>query len=150
MASVVQAAQAFLPGHDLWFIPEELPKAFQSSLDWYLNFQLSKSQRLEKAKRSPELEKILAATGQNFPPQSSDSAPVVIPSSHLLPCRWVAMSSLKHLESWTASAQQLWASLGKPKVKIFLPEGHDAQVLMKVWNAIDPVQDYVVVQLGAN
>lgn len=150
MATLAQSQHAFLPGCDLWIVSQRVPKAFSLRLDWLLNFQLSKGQRHVHRDRPEATEAWVARTGLELPARTAPAgAPLLIAANELLPCRWLLRGDCESLETWLASAHERWQGLGKPTLKLFLPEGEDPQTLMRLWKPYDPLEEYVIVSFAA-
>ncbi len=149
MASLVQAQHSFLAGQDLWIVSQKMPSSFFQKLDWLSNFQLSKSIRHESQKRGPALEEWIETTELSVPAQlDSSRSPLVLSFNDLLPCRWLIYLQFESLDSWTQQILPLWQGLGKPSLRMFLPEGEEPNALMNLWKPHDPIEEFTVVNLN--
>jgi|GEM_PF-3466258 len=151
MASIVQFQHAFQPDSDLWAFSSRTPKSFIAKLDWYLNFQISKSSRHQKQKRSQTIDQIISQTELNLPQLHAEAAtPLFLSVRELLPCRWIALYPQTDCTAWLAAVQMTWLHIGKPNLKLFVPEGEDPQNVFNLWKPHDPVESFTVVHWGNN
>ncbi|MCB0350346.1 MAG: hypothetical protein KDD38_04125 [Bdellovibrionales bacterium] len=121
--STLNRAQAFGAGCDLWIIPEKNNFSFFNKLDWYLNFQLTKSHLHESQSLSPQLKSI---TNENQLPQFhielEKTAPLLVSAEIGLPTkRVVEIPSSDEAKPWTTRVYNVWANLDRPTLRVFLP-----------------------------
>lgn len=149
MASIVQFQHAFQPDSDLWVFSGKIPKSFILKLDWYLNFQISKSSHHQKQKLSETIDQIVSSTEMKLPNiQMETASPLFLSVRDLLPCRWIALYPQTESAAWLDAVQTTWLHLGKPKLKLFVPEGEDPQNTFNLWKPNDPVESFTVVHWG--
>lgn len=126
---------AFEAGADLWIVPERKNSKLAQTLDWYLNFQISKSVHHESPHLAAPLIDVLKnceLEGYDFAPQDSDA--LLILSSRTVPSRWVmVIKGSDRLESWIEKAVEKWKKMSSPSVRVFLPSGTLVSDFEKQW-----------------
>ena len=133
-------------GADLWVIPDFEHSRIAAKLDWYLNFQLTRSMN-----RTPKLlgEELLSLLRKcNLPEIHYNKATgkLLIHSSQLLPNRWVVqLSQTKGLEEWCQSIHASWLGLRKPSLRVFLPTGLSSGEFQKAWKQLESFDDFSAV-----
>jgi len=125
----------FGPGSDLWIVPERKNSNTVQNLDWYLNFQISKSVHHQPKNPAPQVLEILkkcALEGYDWAPQEAEA--LLILSSHAVPNRWVmVLKGSDRLEAWAETAATKWKKMNSPTVRVFLPQGVSTQQFDKLW-----------------
>lgn len=145
--SVLAQANALNPGSDLWIIPDTANSAWNAKLDWYLNFQISKSVRHEPLKAPEFIQGVLQETGLETPSLSVPAtAPLMIASQGLLPNKWVVILKWENNpETWVQSCFQVWSQLQEPSLRIFLPPGQSTGTFLREWKNHHRFEDFTVV-----
>lgn len=116
---ILSSTQALLPGADLWILPHPEVSAISRSVDWYLNFQMSRGLQNKPRRRSDTLESLLRTIKWALPATMEPSeSPLLIAASGRLPAQWVLMPS-----RWTTNLEFLHqaAPLKPQRVRLFLP-----------------------------
>lgn len=147
MAQLLSAASAFNPGSDLWILPELSNSSWALRLDWYLNFQMLKSTRRGQPSRSEPLIGLLKEiewAPEGFTAQAN--APLMISVENRLPARWVVLlPQSHHAAHWVPRAVEIWTSLKKPTLKVFLPPGLQAGSFTEEWKRHSELEDFSLV-----
>lgn len=147
-STVLSQASAFNPGSDLWIVADLESTQWASKIDWYVNFQIVKSQRRQSAVLSSELQNILSQTELPNLSVSTSAGPqnLMIASQKQLPNKWVVVLPWKNdLAAWTKEIEQIWNQLNQPSLRVFLPPGFSTASMEKAWPNNSSVQDFTVV-----
>lgn len=130
-----QESPLFGPGSDLWIVPERKNSQIVKNLDWYLNFQISKSVHHQPKNPAPAILDILKKSGlegYDWAPQEADA--LLILSSKHVPNRWVmVLKGSDQPDAWVERAVEKWKKMNSPTVRIFLPQGLSSQQFEKLW-----------------
>lgn len=147
MAQLLSVASAFNPGQDLWIVPDTAGSRWTVRLDWYLNFQITKTSRLSPATLPHEMLDILREIDwEPSHPHTSAQAPLLVSCESRLPARWVAVvPDSSETDDWSARTVALWQGLGRPSVKIFLPTGLQAGAFTESWKRHSADSDFIMV-----
>lgn len=148
--ATLSQASCMNTGADLWVLPPLRQSKAAQKLDWYLNFQFSRSSLHQSAEIQSPMKKLLEKTG--LPLQfwsksdKKDSTQLLISSSKLLPNRWaVQIENPDDLESWCKAISQVWSGLNSPSLRVFLPTGLSAGDFQKVWKQTQSFDDFTIV-----
>ncbi len=121
----------FASGADLWIVPDIENSSWEMSLEWPLNFQLSKSRAHKRTSHSLEakknFEEFEALDFLSTPPQ--DSPWTLISVENLLPAKWLVYSTGSAQEDFGEALDQLWKGLGSPTTRFFQPKTWTSQTL---------------------
>lgn len=144
---VLFRAKAFGPGSDLWLVPDPDKSADVRKMDWYLNFQLAKARTQKNQEMAPELKNILIQNEwPELRPGNKDQQALMIAANPFLPTQMVVMvPSQKQFSQWVAQAKKVWAGLGRPSVRIFLPEGESPDTMKELWPSSDQLDQITIV-----
>ncbi len=131
---------AFVPGADLWILPPLEKSAWTRKIDWYLNFQISKSRNRLVPHLHPHLEKIIKDNGMPFDDfrrhQSTKIQPLLIASRTQLPNKmtleWMA-SGNETPKEWITNINLCWRDLNQPSLRLFLPADMNFEEFLKFW-----------------
>lgn len=116
---------AFTSGAETWFLPDSDSCHWTSSLDWYLNFQLAKSEVHRSPHIGAGLQRILTENDIHWGslPAPENSA-LLISSSAFLPNRQTILLKFENdLELWLGHILKMSANLKTTTVRIFMPQG---------------------------
>jgi hypothetical protein len=145
--TVLDKTNSFNPGAELWVIPELSESKAAPRLDWYMNFQISKSQRMSKPNLAHPLLEILSKTKLNslqFVENSRNG--ILYPTEKVLPNRWVLMlPNASPVEKWCERIVEKWQGLQKPTLRIFLPQGQTAKSFENAWYKFEKFDDLSLV-----
>jgi len=133
--------QAWTSGADLWVVGLPENSAWARKIDWELNFQILRASKHQKPELSPELNQVLQKTGLEALSIDRTGAPLLVAADLNLPCRWVL--SLSRIEA--PSLLSTWQDLGKPKLRIFLPQTQSVETFTKEWDELAGEGDFQVV-----
>lgn len=124
--SILSVTQCFQAGDDLWIVAEYENSKLTQKIDWYLNFQISKSQLHHRPIVSDFLESVVEQC--ELPKFTmTDKNVLMIAPQGLLPTQWVVVvpalrvENLNALQTWREQVDEVWQNLGRPKTRVFLP-----------------------------
>ncbi len=145
--STLSLASALNPGSDLWITPHIKSSKWTANLDWYLNFQISRSMRHERAELSSYTQEVLVETEmEKVQIDGGATSPLMIASHKHLPNKWVVIIHWQQdLGTWVEQAFQIWSRLQKPSLRFFLPPGQSAGSFQREWKALHEFEDFTVV-----
>ncbi len=145
--SVLSQASAFNPGADLWILPDVAHSSWSTKIDWYLNFQICRSERHETRALAPKVDHILEETGlERQKVRVNRGGPLLIASHDLLPNRWVAVIPFSgDLNAWLAQVAKIWEALKSPSYRVFLPPGQSTGQYANLWQKSQKFEDYSLV-----
>ena len=134
-------------GADLWIIPELEKSHSASKLDWYLNFQLTRSTAKVSKSLSEDLVLLLRKCGLPESHYNQDTrGKLLINSSQLLPNRWVVqLENSADLHSWCDQIGEIWTGLRKPTLRVFLPTGLTSGEFLSAWKQSQSFDDFSLV-----
>lgn len=145
--STLSASNALNPGADLWILPGVKECRYIQKIDWYLNFQITKS-HLHQTHAIPSQVKSLLMECQI--PEIYFSRDVqnirMLESSSLFPNRWVVqIDSFSSVQTWCQQISEIWTQLRKPTLRVFLPTGLSAGDFQSHWKELQSFDDFTVV-----
>lgn len=146
--TTLSQASALNPGADLWIVPDLESSPWAQKIDWYLNFQLVKSMRHQRAELHEDLKNLVKITEQNiFDLENYKSLEnLMIISNQQLPNKCVVMIPWRgDLKVWAQEVVKTWSQLAKPGLRVFLPPGFSTANLEAAWPQNSSVQDLTVV-----
>ncbi len=134
-------------GADLWIIPKFENSRAASRLDWYLNFQLTRSTAKIPKVLNEELTSLLKNCGLTEAHyHQGTSGKLLISSSQLLPNRWVVqLENSENLNDWCSRIAEIWAGLRKPTLRVFLPTGLSSGDFLTTWKQSQSFDDFSIV-----
>lgn len=134
---LLNRAQAFHPGASVWVVPAENPGPLIGKMDWYLNFQLTRSLDRQPEDLSPQLKFIV--TENNIPQFSSKSqsdAPLMISAERGLPTsKFIMLPGSDKMSSWTQKIHEIWVNLDHPTLRVFLPSQNAIDEFRSNWKS---------------
>ena len=132
-------AGAFSPGSNLWVLPQLDNSGWTKTLDWYLNFQVSRMSRFTPKEMPEALKKIIEQSGvENFKPHADENSPLLIASSERLPNdQTVILKYNDKLDEWFKNIKLLWYRLNRPKMRIFLPLDIKESEIIRYWPKLE-------------
>lgn len=107
-------------GANLWILPDFDQTEWVKSIDWYLNFQLSKAHAFQPQPLPKELEKL----AEKFPLRKhsfQSPPPLLVASSEFFPNQAVIKISLKDEKQWLHEVYKIWKQMKQPTLRLFLP-----------------------------
>jgi hypothetical protein len=120
-----------LPEHSTW----------ARKIDWELNFQILRASKHQKPELSAELNQVLQKTGLEALTIDRAGSALLVAADLNLPCRWVL--SLSKLDA--SSLLPAWIDLGRPKLRVFLPQTQSVETFAKEWDEVAGVDDFQIV-----
>lgn len=127
----VGSEEALLAGADLWVVADLAHSSWARKIDWYLNFQILRSETHRPARPSPELEQVLAQADLTYhdlaPVETVDSpsSPLLVASSDRLPNHAVLVLpfDVRKARDWVVKIHEKWSRLDEPSLRVYLPAG---------------------------
>lgn len=139
-------------GSDLWLVADAATSVWSRRIDWHLNFQAMKSERHQSFER-PEQIKIIEEQWPHdtFNLKIADRAPLLIASSGLLPCsKTVFITFLGDVNSWVSECVRTWNGLGKPPVRVFLPDLVSPELFQAAWVKVAGISESIPDTISAD
>ncbi len=116
---LLPATHAFQPGSRIWILPSHHSSWWTRKVDWYLNWQIQRSEIRWPDHQSP----LIVASLRNVPPDLV----VVLPRT-------------TEISSWSQLAQEVWLKLNQPPLRVFLPTADPRDELLAPWLEVsDPI-----------
>lgn len=147
MSQLLSTASALNAGHDLWIVPDLESSRWTLKLDWQLNFQILNASRREPARKAEALVGLLAETDwQETEVALPPTAPLMVSPEGRLPAKWlVVVPAATEIASWPQRVADIWSSLGKPSVRVFLPAKLTANQFTSEWEKAAGADDFALV-----
>jgi hypothetical protein len=135
-------------GADLWIAPETMASSWSQNLDWYLNFQIAKSNYHHAATLAEPLKEILTECEIPYLEDTFSEDALMISASHLLPTKWVLIiKNGTEIKDWAERAAQKCQALKPNQTRIFLPKGITEKQFLDLWkNAGGPAAVEVIIE----
>ncbi len=132
-------AGAFSPGSHLWVLPQISISSWTRTIDWYLNFQVSRMENHELVEMSGTLKDILDSSGiESLPSQLPENPPLLLASSTRLPNdQTVILQFDERIDEWFKRVKLIWYKLNRPKMRIFLPVELKESEIIRFWPNMD-------------
>ena len=109
---------------DVWLLPDGGSSRWSRRIDWYLNFQAMKAEAHLPLELSAQLKSIEEQWPIDREPLVlAPTAPLMIASRGHLPCsKAIFIGFAGDVRAWVDACVSSWRGLGKPSVRIFLPD----------------------------
>jgi len=114
----------YAEGSQLWVIPDKSSSQWAQTLDWYLNFQISKANTFIRSEMADGLQEIIREEEvETIEIPSQEGKPLLIASPKHLPNLMTVVLSFDetHKQDWLTAIKKAWLELGKPSLRVFLP-----------------------------
>ena len=133
---ILYRTQAFGPGDELWIIPPDRENPLLTRMDWYLNFQLRRSQTHRPEEWTPQIKSILKENQlPDFHFSSAEKKPLMIPASNYFPAKFIVELPLpEDKSSWMKRVEAVWSGLKRPALRVFLPSHMTADEFKSAWD----------------
>ena len=127
--SKLSTSSALAPGFDLWFLPEPKESQWSRKIDWYLNFQITRSIKHQKPFVPAELIQRIEDCGlEGMEIEVSQEAPTFIVSEGLLPNKKsIILPNTSSFYPWAKRLLQIREKLGSPSTKVFIPSKYSSK-----------------------
>jgi hypothetical protein len=127
---------AFSEGSDLWVFCDPAHSAFARKIDFYLNFQMARTQKFQPKPFAAGLQSILKDNQlEELQLAPSASACCLISTRRALPCRYVVVVLWNQSEQgWIEETRKVWQKLGSPSLRLFLPKAMAAFDMNLGWS----------------
>lgn len=145
--NVLSLASAFNPGSDLWIVPDTAHCRWTQKIDWYLNFQIIKSQRHLSPETRNFTKLIQKEAGlESYDHRALRNAPLMMTSESFFPNKWVIVVPLAvNFSTWVREVSNIWENLKHPSLRIFLPTGQNAGSFHQEWQNHHSFEDFTLV-----
>lgn len=136
---VLDPNNALTSGSRLWVVSDLEKSHWARKIDWYLNFQLLRAEPHRSPELSPEIKSVMERWEFDAPEISiAERAPLMVASSKLLPNTQTVMVPLSAKEElWVKACHRIWQDLGRPTMRVFLPEESTVEGFSKHWPKAD-------------
>lgn len=159
--TTLSQASAYNPGHDLWVMSAPPASRWPHKMDWYLNFQFSRSihhqsqtlpEQIKYVLHETELDQTLESTKVDFKKIASNG--LLIRTDHLLPNRWVLIlddtsdrdsDKMGAAHHWIEKVHTHWEKMNRPSLRVFLPSTLTPGDFAKEWAKKDSFEEFTVV-----
>ena len=138
-------ASAYMTGADYWIVPPLEHSHWTQTLNWYLNFQISK-QRAHKSADYPEpLKKIIEDNDLPFKSfEDHNHQPLMIASQNRLPTQFVVeVPNIENTKDWFDSIYEISKKTGSKKFRVFLPLPVTESEVLDYWSTKDVEATFV-------
>ncbi|MFN7453348.1 MAG: hypothetical protein ACK5RO_01680 [Pseudobdellovibrionaceae bacterium] len=143
---VLTQINAHNPGHDLWILPLNSRNSSALRVDWLMNFQRARAETYTPERIDSELAELLKETDLPFYENRTPETPLMIAPRSSLSARWIVYFDFADMTpELSRQVEQVWISLGKPSLRIFLPESVTSQEFQRKWNQLSQIKDYSLV-----
>ena len=132
-------------------IPPLAHSEWSKRIDWYLGFQIRRAGPHRPANFSPELHTLVETLEVDVPMMRlSPEAPLMIASETLLPNHQTVVVPLaseddSQFSQWAILCHRIWTGLGKPGVRIFLPNKMSRAQFLAKWPQKEAASDLEIV-----
>ena len=123
----------FSPGSQLWVSERLEDSVWSQKIDWYLNYQLTRSRQLH-ARELPKVVQNIMSTEDVYTLEASSNDILMVAAQHFLPVRQIILvPKQKDFKAWLETVQGVWQKLLKPSTRIFCAPGADLKLFDKLW-----------------
>lgn len=140
-------ASGFNPGSEVWLVAPFAESTWTAKIDWYLNFQMSRSLERNPKELPVEITEIERLTELNLQkPKTGLKYPLLVSSLSLLPNKWVVVYPPDlSLSDLCAFAIQLNSNFGNASLRLFLPRRISQSDFALAWEKIGSNFDLALV-----
>jgi hypothetical protein len=126
--------QAFDPGAELWVLPKS-NLAYLDRLNWLLNFQITEAGHHQPHALPTLVQDILNKCElRSLDFIESHPENLLIASREFVPSEWVLLVA-DSKKPWIFETFKSWMSLGKPRLRVFLPADVSIAQFQKEWSS---------------
>lgn len=128
---------AYAEGSQLWVVPDKSSSHWARTLDWYLNFQISKASVFKRSEMSDDLQEIIREEEvESIEIPSQEGKPLLIASPKHLPNLMTVVLSYEEAQEdeWLSAIEKAWLELGKPSLRVFLPKSFSQETFVNFSN----------------
>jgi len=139
--------EALSNGRTTWIVGDLEHSKWAQRLDWYLNFQMTRSEPHKPASFAPDLQEIIEKWEFEAPAvRLNPVSPLMIASPELVPNHQTVIVPVRGPEAeWVLACHRVWVGLGRPPARIFLPEGFRSASVESRWPKADQEGDVELV-----
>lgn len=138
-------ASAYMSGSDYWIVPPLEGSYWTQTLNWYLNFQISK----QRAHKNPEfpntLKNILNSNELPFTTiEAEANQPLMIASQNRLPTQYVIeVPQAESTNEWFEQILKISKKIKSNKFRVFLPHSITESQVLDFWSSKDVEASFV-------
>lgn len=134
MAITLSQANAFNPGSDVWIVPAAEESHWTGQIDWYLNFQIGKTQRHPLPQIPETLTQIIQETELGCADIKAGVDTLLIAAQNHLPCSWLVVLPVKEdTPLWIENIYKTWKGLQAKSLRVFLPPNLSTATFQLAW-----------------
>jgi hypothetical protein len=132
---ILNRAQAFQPGFQLWVVSDEQNNPIINKMDWYAHFQLTKMNKKKPESLSPQLKFIMSENNMpDFHETPKDPSPTMVACSRFLPAKQLVIVPFQQrAKDWVERIYNVWLGLEKPTLRVFLPKELSTDSWAQFW-----------------
>lgn len=138
----ISQASRLNSGADLWVVPETKSSKMAQKIDWYLNFQITRSARHQSKLLPEKVSEILQKSGlptkdwiEKIPLSKKED--LLILSNMAFPNRWVmVIRGSNEFPKWIENIHERWLKMNSPSLRIFLPAGISGSQFENAWRKV--------------
>ena len=138
-------ASAYMSGSDYWIVPPLEDSYWTQTLNWYLNFQISKQRAHKKPDFPNTLKEILSDNELPFTTIKTDKTQsLMIASQNRLPTQYVI--EVPHTENttkWFEHILKISDKIQSKKFRVFLPQSITESQVLDFWSTKDVEASFV-------
>ena len=138
-------ASAYMSGADYWIVPPIEYSHWTQTLNWYLNFQISKQRAHKSADYSEDLKKIIEDNELPFKSfHAPEDQPLMIASQKRLPTSFVIEVPFHNdKQQWFESIYQISKKTTSKRFRVFLPQSITESDVLEFWSPKDVEATFV-------
>jgi hypothetical protein len=137
---MIESFSALSSGCQVWVVPQLEQSSWARKIDGHLNFQLLRSEPHTPRELPEPLKQICDWTEFEAPPFTFQSnAPLMVASQSLLPNGSTILVPVSEdgLVAWSKKCHQIWTGLGRPSMRVFMPDQTDVSTFKEAWPEVD-------------
>ncbi len=136
---ILNHAQSFGSGSQLWVMSDDLSAPLNRKIDWYLNFQVTRARQHKSKGLSPQLKTVLNENSLTLSDYEIDTnSPTLILAGRQLPAQFLLVVPLVEGQSdskkWSKTIHERWLAMNKPAARVFLPSSISAAQFKQGWS----------------
>jgi hypothetical protein len=134
---------ALTPGADVWIVPDLGVSSWSRKIDWYLNLQLMRAEPKKPTELCSEMREVAQKWDFDVPVAPLNPlAPLMVVSDRLLPNHQTILVPVGEDGQWPRRCHRVWLNLGRPSLRIFLPDHQGVETFTQEWSALASPVDF--------